>query len=317
LRQRTFYANFAWSHARPVTGLMASGVAAVLEGVLPVGNDRSVRSSSGHELSDSSYLDSHFEAMKPEYEAMVRSVGIQRGWRVLDAGCGGGSFLELLAELVGPGGEVVAYDIDPENVEVVESRVVRGEFGCPIEARVGNLTTLPFPDDSFDAIWCANSSQYLTDHELGETLSEFRRVTCPLGLVAVKELDLTFNFYSPIDPPVLWRLYDAVRSHSASIRGVIRTPQLPIWFRRAGLMNVRFESFLSVRRAPLRRVEREFITSILQFQAHGAENVDIPEQDRMVWRKIADADALDRILDRPDFYYREGHILVVGEAPES
>lgn len=51
---------------------------------------QSTKTSTGHELSESSYLDSHFETMKPEYETMIRSVGIQSGWKVLDAGCGGG-----------------------------------------------------------------------------------------------------------------------------------------------------------------------------------------------------------------------------------
>jgi hypothetical protein len=34
------------------------------------------------------YLDLHFEACRPAYEAMLRSVGLQSGWRVIDAGCG-------------------------------------------------------------------------------------------------------------------------------------------------------------------------------------------------------------------------------------
>jgi arsenite methyltransferase len=48
---------------------------------------------------------------------MIRSVGIKPGWRVLDAGCGGGSFLPLLAELVGKDGNVSALDPAPENIE--------------------------------------------------------------------------------------------------------------------------------------------------------------------------------------------------------
>ncbi len=31
------------------------------------------------------FLDAHFEACQPEYEAMLRSVGLQPSWRVLDA----------------------------------------------------------------------------------------------------------------------------------------------------------------------------------------------------------------------------------------
>jgi predicted methyltransferase len=52
---------------------------------------------------EAGFLDAHFEACRPEYEAMLRSVGLQPGWTVLDAACGGGSYLPLLAETVGAG----------------------------------------------------------------------------------------------------------------------------------------------------------------------------------------------------------------------
>ena len=61
-------------------------------------------SSTGQVGTGAGYLSAHYEACRPEYEAMLRSVGMQPGWHVLDAGCGGGDFLPLLVELVGPGG---------------------------------------------------------------------------------------------------------------------------------------------------------------------------------------------------------------------
>ena len=39
---------------------------------------------------EATFLDAHFEACRPEYEAMIRSVGIESGWHVLDAACGAG-----------------------------------------------------------------------------------------------------------------------------------------------------------------------------------------------------------------------------------
>ena len=43
---------------------------------------------SGHALSDARWLDAHFEHSRVVYEAMARAVGLEPGWRVLDAGCG-------------------------------------------------------------------------------------------------------------------------------------------------------------------------------------------------------------------------------------
>ena len=112
--------------------------------------------STGLILTSAAFLDVHFEACRPEYEAMLRSVGLQPGWRVLDAGCGSGSYLPLIAEAVGPAGAIAALDLAPENLAIVERRAADWGHATPIEARVGPLLTLPYADDAFDAVWCAN-----------------------------------------------------------------------------------------------------------------------------------------------------------------
>lgn len=277
----------------------------------------STKTSTGHELSESSYLDSHFEAMKPEYKAMIRSVGIKSGWKVLDTGCGGGSFLPLLAELVGSSGHISAYDLAPENIEIVDALIENRQFPCSIESRVGNLTSLPYESNRFDVVWCANITQYLTDEELGKVLAEFGRVVRPGGLVAIREYELALVMFSPFDPTMIWRVYDRARHHLAPLQGGLRTLQLPTWLKQAGLINVSFETFLSERKAPLSPIEQKFISTIIQVHAQAAESVDLPEKDMVVWRELANFDSPSHILKHPDFYFRNGHIVVVGQTPEN
>jgi protein-L-isoaspartate(D-aspartate) O-methyltransferase len=50
-------------------------------------------------------------------EAMLRLLDAQRGQRVLDVGSGSGWTTALLAHLVGPTGEVVGVELEPELVE--------------------------------------------------------------------------------------------------------------------------------------------------------------------------------------------------------
>ncbi len=76
----------------------------------------------GNDKSADAWLDVHFAACRPEYEAMLRSVGLQPGWRVLDAGCGCDSFLPLMAALLGPAGHIAAYDLAPDTIATVERR---------------------------------------------------------------------------------------------------------------------------------------------------------------------------------------------------
>src|SRR5262249_53065261 len=89
--------------------------------------------STGFIGTEAGFLDLHFDACRPEYEAMLRSVGIQPGWRILDAGCGGGSFLPLLAELVGARGAIAALDMADDSITAVQARAARGEFACSVE----------------------------------------------------------------------------------------------------------------------------------------------------------------------------------------
>ena len=52
------------------------------------------------------------------------------------------------------------------------------------------------------------------------------------------------------------------------------------------------------------------------FHAQMAANVDVPEEDAEVWRELANFDSPDHILKHPDFYFRNGHIVLVGQVPE-
>src|SRR5947209_14838363 len=96
------------------------------------------------------WLDVHYAACAPEYEEMLCLVGLQPAWHMLDAGCGGGSYLPLLSRLVGPMGRVAAIDLSSENIGVVRERLSAWRLPCPIFPEVGNLQALPYPDNSFD-----------------------------------------------------------------------------------------------------------------------------------------------------------------------
>jgi ubiquinone/menaquinone biosynthesis C-methylase UbiE len=171
---------------------------------------------------EAGFLDAHFEACRQEYEAMLGSVGVQRGWSVLDAACGGGSYLPLLAESVGPRGRIAAFDLAADSVERVQRLAAAGAFGCPVEARVASLTSLPYPDGAFDAVWCANSLQYLPDEEFTIALAEFRRVVRPGGLVAIKDPDPGLWLFAPGDPGLLLRTWVALAPVAAPLHGTLR-----------------------------------------------------------------------------------------------
>ena len=132
--------------------------------------------SAGQTATGAAWLDLHFEACRPEYEHIVDLSASTAGWHVLDAGCGGGSFIPVLADLVGPNGKITAMDHAPENVEAVRNRLESTPVQCDVEPKVGSVVDIPLDDNEVDAVWIANVLMYLSDDELETALKEIRRV---------------------------------------------------------------------------------------------------------------------------------------------
>ena len=275
--------------------------------------------STGQALSGAGWLDRHFEACRPEYEEMLRFVGVPSGAQVLDAGCGSGGYLPLLSELVGPGGSVYALDLAPENVTLVEDRRASGELPRLAGVRAGTLTELPYPDGTFDALWCANTIQYLGDAEVDAALAEFGRVVRPGGIVAVKDVDVSLARLYPADPFLFPHLCEAslqANFDDAHARGSVRGRELRRWLERSGLLEVRQRTVMIERWAPLRPVERRFFADWLSHLAGLAEERPVPEGDLATWRAFGDPDSPGHPLDRPDLYACEGQVVAVGRVPD-
>lgn len=110
----------------------------------------------------------------PFFEAMLDAVGNASGVRLLDAGCGGGGASVLAADR---GAIVSGLDASGPLIEIASGRVSDGDF------RVGDLESLPFGDDSFDAVIAANSIQYAEDRIAA--LRELARVATSDARIAV------------------------------------------------------------------------------------------------------------------------------------
>ena len=267
-------------------------------------------SSAGHRLSNIDYIDAHYVVSRKSYEAMLRAVGLQPGWNVLDAGCGSGSFLPLMAKLVGQNGTIDAFDLAPENIERVKT-IVKA-WDVPVKTKVGNLIDLPYDDNTFDAIWNASVIQYLADDELTQMLKELVRVVKPGGLVAIKEFDFTTPQYYPLDPFVLWRFEE---KFSQANPGAFKALGLSGWCKTAGLIEIRQEIFWEEIRAPLPDYAHDFLAGLLQFYAKEAEGFMLSESDLQQWRRCQDPASLDNPVNHPEFYYHESHMLIVGKKP--
>lgn len=113
-------------------------------------------------------------------------LGLRRGERVLDLGCGAGrhSF-----EALRRGGRVVAADLDDTALKDVSqmghAMLLEGQAteGSSLHCARADALALPFEDDSFERIIVSEVLEHIPDD--GRAMDELARVLAPGGTVAV------------------------------------------------------------------------------------------------------------------------------------
>ncbi|PTL77483.1 SAM-dependent methyltransferase [Vitiosangium sp. GDMCC 1.1324] len=116
-------------------------------------------------------------------EALL-AAGLQRGDRVLDAGCGPGGITELIAEMVGSSGHVTGMDVSEERL--AQARQLN-QHHAHVRFQSGDVRRTGLPDAAFDFTWCQFVLQYVPDR--WDALAELARVTRPGGKVVISEFD--------------------------------------------------------------------------------------------------------------------------------
>jgi demethylmenaquinone methyltransferase/2-methoxy-6-polyprenyl-1,4-benzoquinol methylase len=125
--------------------------------------------------------------------------GVRRGDRVLDLAGGTGDIAALLKPVVGEQGEVVVGDINAAMLGVGRDRLTDRGLVAGLRWAQMNAETLPFPDNSFDAVTIAFGLRNVTDKD--KALADMHRILKPGGRALVLE-------FSKVQSPVLSKLYD-------------------------------------------------------------------------------------------------------------
>ena len=111
----------------------------------------------------------------PTYEAALRRVTIGPGDRVLDIGCGAGSFLRLVDDL---GAETFGVDASEALIGLARRRLPNADL------RIGEMESLPYDDDTFDLVTGFNSFFFAND--MVAALREAGRVAKPGAPVVIQ-----------------------------------------------------------------------------------------------------------------------------------
>ena len=193
-----------------------------------------------------------FDRISPVYDVMnhAMTVGLDRRWRrlaaeaavrpgtkVLDACCGTGD-LALADERAG--GEVTGLDFSERMLERARQK------SQTVEWVLGDVTALPFPDQSFGAVTVGFGIRNVPDLEAG--LAELARVLAPGGRIACLEITRPSGLLRPFFRlwfdglvPLAGKVLPGGRAYTylpASVRRFPGPADLAAAFQRAGFDGV-------------------------------------------------------------------------------
>jgi ubiquinone/menaquinone biosynthesis C-methylase UbiE len=140
---------------------------------------------------------------------ILKEVGIKPGFQVLDYGCGPGSYIAPLAELVGGSGKIYALDIHPLAIRNVQGIASKKQL-ANVETILSDCQT-GLPDNSLDAVLLYDIFHHLSDPD--RILKELHRVLKQDGILSLSDHHMKGNEIVPgVTSSGLFRL--ARRGHT-------------------------------------------------------------------------------------------------------
>jgi ubiquinone/menaquinone biosynthesis C-methylase UbiE len=126
----------------------------------------------------------------PAIRSAIQALELDAGSRGVDVGCGVGTHTRWLAEAVVPNGQVTGLDLSTECLARARKAAAKSELAARVSFRHGDMSDLPFSDDSFDWAWSADTlwiglpGQELPARDPLSILRELSRVVRPGGTAA-------------------------------------------------------------------------------------------------------------------------------------
>ena len=217
-----------------------------------------------------------FDPLTIEY---LERFGVSAGWHALELGAGMGSIALWLADRVGPGGRVVATDLDTDDLDALD---VPG-----IQVMRHDVLEDDFPEASFDLIHCRGVLVHVPEPD--QALRRMARWLRPGGLLLAEEPWHDVALLSP--DPVAARAARALREDQGMNTDFAR--RMPGAMREAGLEEVGGEGKLTFFEGGTR--EASFYRFVLRGAAVrlvASGELDRGEVERMAAR-FGDPDRLD------------------------
>lgn len=263
--------------------------------------------------------------MEPVYRHLLTALGLPRGTRGLDAGCGPGGLFHSLIEATGGSGEIVGVDASAAHRAAAEREVARQGLRERVRVEEADLQRpLPFADATFDWVWCADVLWRSLVPDPVATVREFRRVVKPGGVVAVFFYDHR-GVILPGHPDLEHRLNTAAFRHygGGPRDDAARHEENALgWLIEAGLLAPRVASHVADDWQPLRPATFDYLANYwfpdrrdrISDDEAAAAGIDTAEWRS--WRdRLANPDAAAYLPRQHWYRCVQGGTMAVGRVP--
>jgi ubiquinone/menaquinone biosynthesis C-methylase UbiE len=205
-------------------------------------------------------LSGFHQAFEPELRSIVNELPLESDMRVLDLACGDGFYTRRIAERLGSGGSITGVDINPDYLSEAKVAANRGGSG-KIDFVEASFDRLPFPDNVFDFVWCAQSLYTLPDPVV--VIGHMARVLRPGGLVAVLENDSLHQLFLPwparLEVPLRAAELRSFQERSRHSSKYYVGRRLPAILAEGGVEPLRMTTHAFDRQAPLSVAEQQLL----------------------------------------------------------
>ena len=215
---------------------------------------------------------------------------------------GDGQTFEQVYSQASENAEITGLDLSPEHLARAREIVIGAGLSERISFQEGDVSALPFDDETFDWAWSADCVAYGPQLEPLPLVKELARVVKPGGSVAI----LAWSSQTLLPGfPLLEAHLNATSSGIAPFTRDSR-PELHFlralgWFRDVGLKELCAQTFVADAHAPLSDELRSALMALLEMRWPGVEP-ELTQQDRVQYRRLCLPESPDLIVNHPDYY---------------
>ena len=258
-----------------------------------------------------SLLAARHAAHQEELRRFVENRWSGQNLSVLDVACGDGFYAATFDELLGPSARIVAIDLSVAFLNWATRCRWEGSRPRRTSFIAADAECLPFGDESFDLVWCAQSLISLPNP--AASLGEMARVTHQEGFVAVLENDRLHEIQLPWPPELEIALREAERRTELEEQRAEKAHAgrfLESLMLDAGLKPVERASLAIDRMAPLSTADEAFLQAYLhELFERASGNLEPVKRGEL--QRLTSPDSPEYLPAQPSFWMTWSDVVVL------